>query len=102
MPRFLAFDMGTSAGRAILGTLREDKLTLDLVHRFPNRAVPVRGTLYWDILHLWHGMLEGLQSWMHSDLHLDGIGLDTWAMDFAFVPATLVIQGKTTRQAAHW
>jgi len=53
--RFLAFDMGTSAGRAILGTLREDKLTLDLVHRFPNRAVPVRGTLYWDILHLWHG-----------------------------------------------
>lgn len=85
MPRFLAFDIGTSAGRAILGTLREDKLTLDLVHRFPNRAVPVRGTLYWDILRLWHGMLEGLQSWMHSDLHLDGIGLDTWAVDFALL-----------------
>ncbi len=85
MPRFLAFDIGTSAGRAILGTLREGKLTLDLVHRFPNRAVPVRGTLYWDILYLWHGILEGLQNWIQSDLPLDSIGLDTWAVDFALL-----------------
>lgn len=85
MPRFLAFDIGTSAGRAILGTLREGKLALDLVHRFPNRAVPVRGTLYWDILYLWHGVLEGLHSGIHRDLHLDGIGLDTWAVDFALL-----------------
>ncbi len=85
MPRFLAFDIGTSAGRAILGTLREDTLALDLVHRFPNRAVPVRGTLYWDILYLWHGILEGLQRWKHSDLALDSIGLDTWGVDFALL-----------------
>ncbi len=86
MPRFLAFDIGTSAGRAILGTLRADRLTLEIVHRFPNRAVPVRGTLYWDILHLWQGMLAGLQNWKHSsDLNLDGIGLDTWAVDFALL-----------------
>jgi rhamnulokinase len=89
MPKFLAFDIGTSAGRAILGTLRDDKLTLDITHRFPNRAVPVRGTLYWDILYLWHGLLAGLQNWVHSgDLDLDGIGLDTWAVDFALLDAS--------------
>lgn len=86
MPRFLAFDIGTSAGRVTLGTLHADKLTLEIVHRFPNRAVPVMGTLYWDILHLWHGILAGLQTWKdNSDLHLDGIGLDTWAVDFALL-----------------
>jgi rhamnulokinase len=89
MPKFLAFDIGTSAGRAILGTLRDDKLMLDIIHRFSNRAVPVRGTLYWDILYLWHGLLAGLQNWVHSgDLDLDGIGLDTWAVDFALLDAS--------------
>jgi rhamnulokinase len=86
MPRFLAFDIGSSAGRAILGTLRDDRLTLDIVHRFPNGAVPVRGTLYWDILYLWRGLLAGLQDWARSsDLKLDGIGIDTWAVDFALL-----------------
>lgn len=86
MPRFLAFDIGTSAGRATLGTLRADTLTLEVVHRFPNRAVPVRGTLYWDILYLWHGMLAGLQKGIDgSDRALDGIGVDTWAVDFALL-----------------
>ncbi len=86
MPRFLAFDIGTSAGRTILGSLHDDRLALEIIHRFPNRAVPVRGTLYWDILYLWHGMLAGLQHWKHNaNLDLDGIGLDTWAVDFALL-----------------
>jgi rhamnulokinase len=45
MPRFLAFDIGTSAGRAILGTLHDDKLTLATIHRFPNRSAPPFGPL---------------------------------------------------------
>jgi rhamnulokinase len=53
MPRFLAFDIGTSAGRATLGTLDSSGIALETLHRFPNRAVLVRGTLYWDVLYLW-------------------------------------------------
>ncbi|MBN2304783.1 MAG: rhamnulokinase [Anaerolineae bacterium] len=88
MPRFLVFDIGTSAGRAMLGTLHDDRLALDPVCRFPNRAVPVRGTLYWDILYLWDGILDGLREWVrHDDPALDGIGLDTWAVDFALLDA---------------
>jgi rhamnulokinase len=89
MPRFLAFDLGTSAGRAMLGTLDADGLALETLHRFPNHPVPVRGTLYWDILSLWHEVLTGLRKW-HSrdDAALSGIGLDTWAVDFALLDAS--------------
>ena len=70
----------------MLGTLNPEKMGLKTIHRFSNRAVPVMGTLYWDILYLWTGVLTGLRSWRNqSDLGLDGIGLDTWAVDFALL-----------------
>jgi rhamnulokinase len=67
----------------MLGTLKDEKLTLDVIHRFVNRSVSVRGTLYWDILYLWQEILTGLDMLRHSAL--DGIGLDTWAVDFALL-----------------
>ncbi|MBI5958800.1 MAG: rhamnulokinase [Chloroflexi bacterium] len=69
------------------GTLHAEKLSLDVIHRFPNRSVSVRGTLYWDILYLWQEILTGLKTWQSSapDPGLDGIGLDTWAVDFALL-----------------
>lgn len=85
--KFLAYDIGTSAGRTMVGTLSADRLSLDVVHCFPTRSVSVRGTLYWDILYLWHEILAGLETWQNgnADPRLDGIGLDTWAVDFALL-----------------
>ena len=86
MVNFLIFDIGTSNGRAMLGTMKSGQLTLKTIHRFPNFSVPVLGTLYWDILYLWSGILGGLQA-CHSQVDgaIDGIGLDTWAVDFALL-----------------
>ena len=36
---FLAFDLGATSGRAMLGTLSRGRLSLEEVHRFPNRIV---------------------------------------------------------------
>lgn len=87
MAKFLAYDIGTSAGRAMVGTLSAEKLSLDVIHRFPTRSVSVRGTLYWDILYLWQEILTGMETWQSGspDPGLDGIGLDTWAVDFALL-----------------
>lgn len=30
------------------------------IHRFPNVPVPVCGTLYWDVLRLWHEIMSGI------------------------------------------
>lgn len=37
--RALAFDLGASSGRAVLGTLENGKISMEEVHRFPNDPV---------------------------------------------------------------
>ena len=34
---FIAFDLGATSGRTILGTLSDNRLTLEEVTRFPNQ-----------------------------------------------------------------
>ena len=36
---FLAFDIGATSGRAILGTLAGDKFDMTEIHRFPNAMI---------------------------------------------------------------
>ena len=59
--RHLAVDLGASSGRVALGTLEGGTLKVEILHRFPNGGVPVRGQLYWDILGLWRELLHGLK-----------------------------------------
>jgi len=44
--QFLALDFGAESGRGELITLRENKVQIDEIHRFPNR--PVFLCLKWD------------------------------------------------------
>ncbi len=88
MSRYLAFDLGAESGRAILGTLESERLTLEELHRFPNTPVRVHSALYWDTLRLWHEMQQGLAVvGRERHLKLDGIGVDTWGVDFALLGA---------------
>ena len=83
MRRFLAFDLGASSGRAILGSLDGGKLTLEELHRFPNEPVRIPQGFYWDTFRLWHEILAGASvAGRERKLKLDGIGVDTWGVDF--------------------
>ena len=46
---FLAFDIGATSGRAVLGTLVGDKFEMQELHRFPNAIIELHGQYYWDI-----------------------------------------------------
>ena len=81
--RFLALDLGAESGRAILGRLDGDVLTLKDVRRFPNVAVRTNGSLHWDILRLWHEVKTSLED--VSDITLASVGLDTWGCDYALL-----------------
>ena len=88
MSRYLAFDLGAESGRAILGTLESDRLTLEELHRFSNTPVRVHAALHWDTLRLWHEMQQCLAvAGRERRLKLDGIGVDTWGVDFALLGA---------------
>ena len=51
---FLAFDIGATSGRAVLGTLKDAKFEMKEIHRFPNPMVELHGRFYWDIYHLYY------------------------------------------------
>jgi rhamnulokinase len=88
MSHYLAFDLGAESGRAILGTLESGRLTLEEIHRFPNTPVRVFSSLYWDTLRLWHEIQQGLRiAGRERRTALDGIGVDTWGVDFALLDA---------------
>lgn len=43
--KFLAFDLGATSGRAIIGTVENDKLTSEEVYRFPNAVKEIDGNI---------------------------------------------------------
>lgn len=83
--RFAAVDLGASSGRVMLARVDADGIDLRELHRFPNRPVSVRGTLHWDVLSLWGGMLDGLRAAVGQAGGLDGIGVDSWAVDYGLL-----------------
>jgi len=102
MNRFLAIDLGAESGRAMLGTLDRGKLTLEELHRFPNTPVRLPTGLYWDALRLFHEIRQALTiCGRERKILLDGIGIDTWGVDFALLGAdgTLVDNPRHYRDA---
>ena len=82
----LAFDLGASSGRAVIGHLVDQHLSIQDVHRFPNQPVRVHSHLYWDILRLFHEVKQGIRATRlegYSDIQ--SIGIDTWAVDFGLI-----------------
>ena len=81
----LAFDLGASSGRAILGRLAEGRLALVEIHRFPNEPVRYNGEMHWDMPRLWHEIQIGLGIAARRGGRITSIGADTWGVDYALL-----------------
>lgn len=82
--KVLAVDFGASSGRVMLGTFDGDKITTEEIHRFSNDPVIVNGTMYWDVLRLFHEIKQGLIKAKPYG-KVDSIGVDTWGVDFGLL-----------------
>lgn len=88
MRHYLAFDLGAESGRAMLGSISDRRLVLEELHRFPNIPVRLPTGLYWDTLRLFQEIVQGLMlAGRERKLRLEGVGLDTWGVDFALLGA---------------
>jgi len=86
LKRFLAFDIGASTGRAIVGTLNDNKLALDEIYRFPNGGIIKDGSLLWDIAAIYNEILNGFKRYVIKyGKTVFGIGIDTWGVDFGLL-----------------
>jgi rhamnulokinase len=83
---YLALDLGAESGRGLLGRFDGERLSLDEVHRFPNGPVKMLDTLHWDLPRLWDEMKAALRkAAVLAGARLDGVGVDTWGVDFGLV-----------------
>ncbi|HFE66569.1 MAG TPA: rhamnulokinase [Chloroflexi bacterium] len=79
----LAIDLGAESGRVMAAHFDGNSLEVEELHRFPNVAVTVNGTLHWDFLRLWHDIQAGIER--GKGLKPASIGVDTWGVDFALL-----------------
>lgn len=95
--RVLAIDFGASSGRAILGIFDGEKITIKEVHRFSNDPVTVGGTVYWDVLRLFHEIKQGIIK-ANAEGGFDSIGIDTWGVDFGLLDG----EGRLLENPVHY
>jgi rhamnulokinase len=83
---FLAFDLGASSGRAILGALKDNRLELTEIHRFKNQMSRVHGHYYWNIFNLFEALKTGLKKCINEfGIQPLSFGIDTWGVDYSLV-----------------
>src|SRR5262245_34643225 len=82
---YLALDLGAESGRGLLGRFDGERLALEEVHRFPNEPVRMLDTLYWDLPRLFDEVKTALRKGAASAGELDGVGVDTWGVDFGLI-----------------
>ena len=86
MRNLLAFDLGASNGRAILGQFDGEKITMTELHRFENNYVEMNGVFYWDLPYLYNQLKQGLLAFKQANVgELDCLGIDTWGVDYGLL-----------------
>ncbi|MDF2877870.1 MAG: Carbohydrate kinase [Clostridia bacterium] len=96
---YIAIDLGASSGRLILGSMKENKLQLEEIHRFPNEPVHLGDTFYWDFMRIFHEIKQGLKKAAQlKDVEITSIGIDTWGVDGAWLDK----DGKLLTNPVHY
>lgn len=95
--KVLAIDFGASSGRAMIATFDGSKIHMEEIHRFSNDPVIVNGTMYWDVLRLFH---EIKQSLIKSKKYqpIESVAIDTWGVDFGLLDK----DGKLLENPVHY
>ncbi|MBQ9843383.1 MAG: rhamnulokinase [Oscillospiraceae bacterium] len=82
----LAFDLGASNGRAILGQFDGERITMRELHRFENNYIEMNGVFYWDTPYLFNQLKQGLNAFKQGQFgDLDAFGIDTWGVDYGLL-----------------
>lgn len=82
MKHYLAFDLGASSSRAVLGTLAGDVMHLEELHRFVTPILEQGGHLFWDLDTMWDELLSGLRKALDVAPGLRSLSVDSWGVDY--------------------
>lgn len=90
---FLAFDLGATSGRTILGTIENGRLQMKELTRFPNQMLQIGVHFHWNIYSLFEHLKAGLLAAKNEGVEITSIGIDTWGVDFVMIAEDGTILG---------
>ena len=92
---YLAVDIGASSGRHMLASMKDGKMQLEEVYRFPNGMDNKNGTLCWDVDRLITEIKNGLKKCKEIGKIPVSMGIDTWGVDYVLLDKADNILGDT-------
>ena len=92
---YLAIDIGASSGRHMLAGMKDGKMQLEEVYRFPNGMDNKNGTLCWDAERLFTEIKNGLKKCKEIGKIPVSMGIDTWGVDYVLLDKDDNILGDT-------
>jgi rhamnulokinase len=95
---YLAFDLGASSGRAIIGKIEDGKMSLNEVHRFDNGPTEIDGKQHWDFDRLSGEILTGVEKALATGENISSIAIDTWGVDYLLIRS----DGSPARHPYHY
>ncbi len=91
----LAFDLGASNGRAMLGAFDGDRLTLSELHRFENAPLQEGNAHDWNFHHLLDALKQGFFACKReTGAGPDAFGIDTWGVDYGLLDENGTLLGN--------
>lgn len=82
----LAFDLGASNGRAILGRFDGERMVMQELHRFENNYKVCGDSCCWDVPYLLSQMKQGFLACKSLGIaEPDCFGIDTWGVDYGLL-----------------
>lgn len=100
-----AVDFGASSGRVVAGKFDGKTLSMHEIHRFDNEPVYASGTLFWDVLRLYHETLSGIRKGVsqvrEGGGRVDSLGIDSWGVDFALLDKKGRLAGNPVHYRDH-
>ena len=80
----LAADLGATSGRLMLGRVRDQRIELEELARFPNRMVDKDGFKVWDFQAFLDHILRAVAAF---DGEIASLGVDSWGVDYGYLDA---------------
>ncbi|MEZ4699224.1 MAG: rhamnulokinase family protein [Rhodothermales bacterium] len=82
LPAYLAFDLGASSSRALLGIWDGERMHLEEVHRFVTPIVEEGERLYWDLDTIERELEAGFRTARDATDALRSVSVDAWGVDY--------------------
>lgn len=98
MKAYLAADFGASGGKMAAARFDGQRLLLEDYRSFPNRAVQLGETLYWDLFSIYESILSGAEAYRAEGVEAESLGIDAWGATYGLLNR----QGRLLEPVYHY